>query len=87
MDAIKCRYYIRLSVDDRPNVLARITHILGEAEISIASVLQNETDSDKLPVILITHLARESNVMSALSKIEALESVNDKPVLLRIEDI
>ncbi len=87
MDEIECRYYIRLSVDDVPNVMARIAQILGESGISIASVTQQELASDHLPIILITHTAKEVELNRALSKIEVLDVVREAPVVLRIEDI
>ena len=87
MDEVTCRYYVRLAVDDKPKVLAGITKILGNANISLASVFQKESDSDEIPVILITHVAREADMKHALKEIEALSFVHDKPVLLRIEDI
>ena len=87
MDEITCRFYLRLSVDDKPDVLARITHILGEGEISIASILQKESESKELPVIMITHAAKEANLQLALKKIEQLNVVHGEPVLIRIEDI
>ena len=87
MEETICRYYLRLSVDDQPDVLAGVTHILGEAGISIASILQKESDSQELPVILITHDAKEANIQHALARIERLSVVHGKPVLIRIEDV
>jgi len=87
MDETVCRYYIRLSVDDKPNVLAKVACILGDANISIASVLQKESESQEVPVILITHTAKESDINKAMKQIKKLSVVHGDPVLLRIEDI
>ena len=87
MEEITCRFYLRLSVDDKPDVLAKITHILGEGDISIASILQKESESEELPVILITHTAKEANIQQAIKKIEQLSVVHGNAVLIRIEDM
>ena len=87
MSEITSRFYLRFSVVDKPDVLAKITHILGEGEISIASILQKESESNELPVVMITHSAKEANVQLALKKIEQLNVVHGKPVLIRIEDL
>jgi homoserine dehydrogenase len=86
IDDVRSRYYIRLQVEDKPDVLSRITHIFGESNISIASILQKET-TEPVPVVLMTHIAREKDVQSALQKIAGLDVVSDEPVLLRVEDL
>ena len=86
IDDVHSRYYIRLQVEDKPDVLSRITHIFGESNISIASILQKET-TEPVPVVLMTHVAREKDVQSALQKIAGLDVVNGEPVLLRVEDL
>ena len=87
IENIYSRYYLRLSVDDKPDVLASITHALGEAGISLASVYQKESNSNKLPIVLMTHLTKESDIRQVLKKIAKLPVVSEKPVLIRIEDI
>ncbi len=87
MAEIRTRYYLRLSVLDKPQVMARITRILGDLDISIASVIQRESDLTTLPVIIITHEALEANMMDALQRIKALDFVSAPPVLIRIEDL
>ena len=83
---IESRYYLRLSLLDRPGVLARIAAVLGEQDIGIASVLQKDTPcGDYAPAVIVTHSARESAMDAALSTIEALDSVDGKPVRFRIE--
>ena len=82
-----CRYYLRLQVSDRPNVLAGIARILGAAGISLASVVQKETVGDSASIILITHEAKEGSLRQALDEIEQLDTVQAKPVMIRIEDL
>jgi homoserine dehydrogenase len=79
-------YYFRFGVVDRPGVLAQIAGILGEHNISITSVYQPERDEGgQVPVVVMSHEAQEKNVINALTKIESLETVLDKPVLIRVE--
>ena len=83
------RYYLRLQVKDCPGVIAQITQILADHNISISSLIQHETrkDKDVVSLVILTHPAREKEVRAALSEIAVL-SVNSSPVkLLRIEDI
>ncbi len=89
MEDIDCRYYVRLEVLDEPRVLGRIADILGNGGISIASVTQEEAKpgTDSLPIILITHQAKERSIRRALTEISQLDVVRGTPVMLRIEDI
>ena len=84
---IEARYYLRLSLLDRPGVLARVAQILGTHQISIASVMQKEARSEEhVPVIVVTHGAKEKNFRAALKEIDALDVVGAPTVRLRIED-
>lgn len=89
MEDIQSRYYLRLQVTDEPNVLGAIANILGNADISIASITQEEASpgADTVPIILITHQAREKLIDQALIDITNLTSVRARPVMLRIEDL
>jgi len=84
---IEARYYLRLSLLDRPGVLARVAQVLGSHQISIASVMQKEARSgEHVPVIIVTHTAREQNFRAALAEMDALDVVGAPTVRLRIED-
>lgn len=86
MEWIETCYYLRLSVRDRPGVLGRITAILGNHGISIASVLQQDVHRDELvPVIIVTHTAREQDMNEALRQIDALDVVGGPTLRVRIE--
>ena len=87
MSAVTCRYYLRLQLLDQPKVLARIASVLGDHGISLASVVQKEQSQQSVPVVFITHAAREENVRRALAEVEQLDVVQAKPVLIRIEDV
>jgi len=81
------RYYLRLALRDRPGSLACITAILGRHGISIASVLQQEVCADEyVPVLIVTHLSRDSECQAAMQEIAKLDVVSGDPVRIRIEE-
>ncbi|MBW1692976.1 MAG: homoserine dehydrogenase [Deltaproteobacteria bacterium] len=87
IDEIFIHYYFRFTAVDRPRVLSKISGILGDYEISIKSVHQKGRQTKgSVPIVMLTHFARESDVQKALSEIYNLEVVSDRPVLIRIED-
>ena len=75
---IESRHYFRLSVIDRPGVLAQIARILGEHQISISTVIQKETDetSGLAELVIMTHLSPERRVEEALRAIATLPVVD-----------
>lgn len=86
MDQLESEYYLRFSVVDQPGVLSHIAGILGKHQISISSVYQHGQGQGKIvPIVILTHRARESNMKLALSKIDRLGSVKNKTLLIRIE--
>ena len=87
VDDIFTNYYFRFSAVDRPGVLSKISGILGNRGISIKSVHQKGRKSiGSVPIVILTHLAKESDVKMALSEIETLDIVSNKPVLIRVEE-
>ena len=83
---IEARYYFRFTVIDKPGVLARITAALGENEISISALTQKERHpKNAVPVVVMTHPAREASVRAALGQIDSLDVVKDRTVMLRVE--
>ena len=82
-------YYLRMRVDDRPGVLADITRILADRDISIEAMIQKEPPEgqDRTDIILLTHRTVERNVVDAIAKIEALPTVRDKIVRIRMEEL
>jgi homoserine dehydrogenase len=84
---VVCRYYLRLSVVDRPGTLAKIAAILAGAKIGISSVVQPENrDGDSVPLILMTHDATNAAMSKALAKIAKLNVVKATPVMVRVEN-
>jgi homoserine dehydrogenase len=86
MDQIVSRYYVRLSVVDRPGVLAKIAAIFAAAKIGISSVIQPEGhEGESVPLILMIHDASNAAMTKALAKIGKLPAVKAKPVMIRVE--
>ena len=87
IEKLSVSYYLRFSVIDRPGVLANISSILAENDISIANVSQEERkEGETVPVIVLTHKAKEGSMRKAIAGIDKLECVTDKTVAIRIED-
>jgi len=87
INKISPRYYLRFNVVDKPGVLAKLSKILGDNNISIAAVQQKEINKDVVPVIFITHQANEENLMKSIKEINILDIVKEDTVIIRIEDI
>src|SRR5689334_10966443 len=80
------RYYLRLSVVDKPGTLAKIAAILGQSRIGISSVIQPEGhEGESVPLILMIHDAPNSAMTRALKRISALGVVKADPVMIRVE--
>jgi len=82
-------YYLRLLVEDKPGVVARITGILGDAGISIEAMYQKEAPEDiaQVPLVLLTHKVREGQMNEALAKISALDAVHGEVTRIRVEHL
>lgn len=84
---ISIRCYLRLSLKDQPDVIAKVAHVLGKNLISIASIIQKEKNAgEQVPVVILTHKAPEKNFAAAMEEIEQLDCVDGKPVRMAIED-
>lgn len=80
-------YYFRFAAQDQPGVLSKISGILGHYGISLKSVHQKGRKTNGMvPVVMLTHHAREADVTQALFEIKALDVVGADPVVIRIED-
>ena len=87
LGGVVCRYYVRLSVIDKPGTLAKIAAILGRANIGISSVIQPEGHEGKsVPLILMIHDATNANMSRALEKIGRLAAVKAPPLMIRVEN-
>ncbi len=87
IDRISAHYYFRFSALDRPGVLSTISGVLGTHGISIQSVHQKGRKTNgAVPVVMLTHRAREADVQQALRDLGALDVTAARPVVIRIED-
>ncbi len=88
IDQIETRFYIRFMAIDKPGVLSKISGILGKFGISISSVTQQEKRrSSAVPVVMLTHDAKEKNMCLALEQIYKLAVIRERPVAIRMEKI
>ena len=86
---ISSAYYLRMRVLDKPGVLADVTKILGDRQISIDAMMQkepqdNETEAD---IVILTHITVEKNMDAAIAAIEALSAIDGKVTKLRMEEL
>lgn len=87
--AVPGRFYLRFNVEDRPGVLSEIAGILGQERISIASVIQHETEEgteDAVPLVIMTHLAPEGAMSKAVGLIDELSCVRRGTVRMRVRN-
>ena len=86
-DDFSSRYYIRFSAIDKPGVLAIVSKILSEHKISIAFVSQKARRQEKIvPIVMMTHEAKESELSKALKKINSLSAIKKKSIVIRSEN-
>ena len=89
MDDVDTAYYLRMQAEDKPGVLAEVTRILGDRDISIEAIIQKEPSegSDKANIIMLTHVVRESKMNEAIGKIEAMGSIHGRVTRIRVESL
>ncbi len=86
MEDVESMYYFRFSALDKPGVLSKISGILGNYNISIASVIQKgRRIGGSVPLVVLTHGAREKDVLNAIREIDNLPVVSDKTLFIRVE--
>ena len=87
MEDVVMPFYMRFSVLDRPGVLSKISGILGKNDISLASVIQKGRKiKGAVPVVMMTHEAKEKNVHRALKEIDQLGVILGKTIFIRVEN-
>lgn len=87
MSEIETRYYLRMNVADRPGVLAQLSKVLGDRQISILSVIQKQVDSatQTAEIVIMTHLAKEKAMQSAIEEVRQLAVVKEISNFVRVE--
>ena len=87
-EALTSRYYLRFNAKDVPGVLGKMTAILGARGISISAVLQHEFNEGQfVPVVLVTHRAKQGAIDRALEEVARLDAIQGVPVRVRIVDM
>lgn len=89
MSEVTTSYYLRMQVKDQPGVLAEITRILADLNISIDAFLQKEPQEGEtlVDIIILTHLTQEKNMDAAIEKVENLSTVMGKVTKIRLEEL
>ncbi|MFQ6023002.1 MAG: homoserine dehydrogenase [Acidiferrobacterales bacterium] len=89
MEEVETCYFLRMQALDRPGVLAEVAQILADHNISIEAVIQKEPTEGQnvVPVIMLTYRVVEKNMNAALTRIEALASIQGKVARLRMEHL
>ena len=89
IDDVVTSYYLRIRASDRPGVLADISRILADNTVSIEAMRQREPmgKDELVNIIILTHVTRERNIRAALGRIEKLDSITGKVVMLRMEHL
>jgi len=85
-DEIENSFYIRLRVNDKPGVFAKIAKAFGDNEVSIASVIQKHRLNPVVPIFLLTHLIEEKKMKKAIDSLKELDDVIDIKNIIRVED-
>lgn len=80
------QFYLRLAVEDRPGVLAKVAGVLAEGNIGISSVIQPEShEAGAVPLVLMIHDATYGSMLAAIKQIAALDCIKAEPVLFHVE--
>jgi len=89
MDAVETAFYLRMTAKDEAGVLAEVTRILGDKNISIEAFIQKqpEKEGDDANIILLTHRVNEGDMNSALEQIEALDVISGDVMRIRVESL
>ncbi len=88
-DRFKTSYYLRLTAEDKPGVLADVTRILADHHISIEAIIQKEPIGNEtaIPIILLTQITLEKEMNAAITEVEALQTVTGKVNRIRLETL
>jgi len=86
IDDMITKYYLRLDVEDKSGVLAKVTSVLGNRNISIKTMVQKGSTSNNVNLLLSTHDCKEKDIKSALDELTASGIVKSQPAMIRIEE-
>ena len=88
-DDFQTAYYLRLHAEDKSGVLADVTRILADGDISIEAILQKPPAQNNsiVPIILLTQVTQEGKLNAAIANIEQLSTVSGKVNRIRLETL
>jgi homoserine dehydrogenase len=86
---VSSAYYLRMRVMDKPGVLAEVTKILGDRQISIDAMMQKEPQDgeSEADIVILTHVTVEKNIDAAIAAIEALSAIDGAVTKIRMEEL
>ena len=84
IDKIESKYYLRINVSDKAGVLAKITKIFEDNNISVETMLQRPATNNSANILISTHIAVERDIQNMIKKLESLDFINSTPVMIRI---
>lgn len=89
IDEVETAYYLRMDANDKVGVLAEVTRVLSENNISIEAIIQKEpvAGASHLPIVLLTHKVKEASMDAAIVAIEGLEGINGQVMKMRVESL
>ena len=89
MDEVETSYYLRMRAKDEPGVLADVTRILGDRQISIEAFIQKEPPEgeNEVNIILLTHKVREGSMNQAITELKELDAITDNVNKIRMETL
>ena len=89
MAQVETAYYLRMQAKDRPGVMAKVTGILADLDISIEAILQKEPPLgvEDVTIIMLTHSIREWRMDEAITRIEALDTIQGSLMRIRLEHL
>lgn len=85
-DEIQTKYYLRLKIEDKTGVLAKVSNIFADKNISVEKMIQKPLDNSCAHLLLSTHTCVEKDINEALKALEDASVVAEKPAMIRIED-
>ncbi|WP_455757038.1 homoserine dehydrogenase [Sulfurimonas sp.] len=83
-EKIESKYYLRINVSDRAGVLAKITKVFEDNNISVETMLQRPATKTSANLLISTHIAVEKDIQNMIKKLESLDFINASPVMIRI---
>jgi len=84
MQQIESKYYLRINVSDKKGVLAKVTKMFEDNDISVETMLQRPSSKESANLLISTHCAFEKDIQNLIDSLEKLEFVNFRPVMIRI---